>query len=80
MCRDENKSPPSLKILEITYSNFVIARAIYAFAKLGIADLRVLSASLHESPDDSGYPPIRDADDGSEDPPWLDHPCRCRHS
>ncbi len=31
--------PPSLKILDITYSNFVIARALYAFAKLGIADL-----------------------------------------
>ena len=31
-------TPPGLKILEITYSNFVIARALYAFAKLGIAD------------------------------------------
>lgn len=31
--------PPSVKILEITYSNFVIARALYAFAKLGLADL-----------------------------------------
>jgi hypothetical protein len=31
-------SPPSLRILELTYSNFVIARALYAFAKLGIAD------------------------------------------
>jgi len=36
MTRDETP-PPSLKILEITYSNFVIARALYAFAKLGIA-------------------------------------------
>ena len=35
----EEIPPPSLKILEITYSNFVIARALYAFAKLGIADL-----------------------------------------
>ncbi len=35
----EESPPPSLKILEITYSNFVIARALYAFAKLGIADL-----------------------------------------
>lgn len=35
----EDGPPPSLKILEITYSNFVIARALYAFAKLGIADL-----------------------------------------
>lgn len=31
--------PASLKILEITYTNLVIARALYAFAKLGIADL-----------------------------------------
>jgi len=38
MTREETV-PPSLKILEITYSNFVIARALYAFAKLGIADL-----------------------------------------
>lgn len=35
----EEESSPSLRILEITYSNFVIARALYAFAKLGIADL-----------------------------------------
>lgn len=35
----EDGPPPSLRILEITYSNFVIARALYAFAKLGIADL-----------------------------------------
>lgn len=35
----EEATPPGLKILEITYSNFVIARALYAFAKLGIADL-----------------------------------------
>ena len=35
----EGTPPPSLKILEITYSNFVIARALYAFAKLGLADL-----------------------------------------
>ena len=35
----EEIPPPSLKILELTYSNFVIARALYAFAKLGIADL-----------------------------------------
>ena len=38
MTHDE-ASPPSLRILEITYSNFVIARALYAVAKLGIADL-----------------------------------------
>ena len=38
MTNDTNL-PPSVKILEITYSNFVIARALYAFAKLGIADL-----------------------------------------
>jgi SAM-dependent methyltransferase len=38
MTREETP-PPGLKILEITYSNFVIARALYAFAKLGIADL-----------------------------------------
>ena len=38
MTHDEGP-PPSLKILEITYSNLVIARALYAFAKLGIADL-----------------------------------------
>jgi hypothetical protein len=38
MAHDE-AAPPGLKILEITYSNFVIARAMYAFAKLGIADL-----------------------------------------
>jgi len=37
MSREE--TPPGMKILEITYSNFVIARALYAFAKLGIADL-----------------------------------------
>jgi hypothetical protein len=30
--------PPSLTILETTYSNFVIARALYTFAKLGLAD------------------------------------------
>lgn len=36
---NDTSLPPSLKILEITYSNFVIARALYAFAKLGIADL-----------------------------------------
>lgn len=35
----EETAPPSFRILEITYSNFVIARALYAFAKLGIADL-----------------------------------------
>ena len=33
------ETPPNLKILEITYSNFVIARGLYTFAKLGIADL-----------------------------------------
>ena len=38
MTHDET-APPSLEILEITYSNLVIARALYAFAKLGIADL-----------------------------------------
>lgn len=38
MTHDE-APPPSLKILEITYSNLVVARALYAFAKLGIADL-----------------------------------------
>jgi len=37
--KHEDGPPPSLKILEITYSNFVIARALYAFAKLGIADV-----------------------------------------
>ena len=37
--RHDEASPPGLRILEITYSNFVIARALYAFAKLGIADL-----------------------------------------
>ena len=35
MTHDET-APPSLEILEITYSNLVIARALYAFAKLGI--------------------------------------------
>lgn len=35
----EDGLPPAMKILEITYSNFVISRALYAFAKLGIADL-----------------------------------------
>jgi hypothetical protein len=35
----DETTPPSLEILEITYSNLVIARALYAFAKLGIADL-----------------------------------------
>jgi len=30
--------PPGLKILEITFSNLVLSRALYAFAKLGIAD------------------------------------------
>ena len=35
----EATPPPSQQILEITYNNFVIARALYAFAKLGIADL-----------------------------------------
>jgi len=36
---NDTSLPPSVKILEITYSNFVVARALYAFAKLGIADL-----------------------------------------
>jgi hypothetical protein len=35
----EDGPPASLKILEITYSNFVTARALHAFAKLGLADL-----------------------------------------
>ncbi len=35
----EEAPPPGLRILEITYSNLVTARAIYAFAKLGLADL-----------------------------------------
>jgi len=35
----ENPAPPALQILEITYSNLVIARAMYAFAKMGIPDL-----------------------------------------
>lgn len=35
----DDAPPPNVKILELTYSNFVIARALYAFAKLGIADL-----------------------------------------
>jgi len=35
----EETAPPGARILEITYSNLVIARALYAFAKLGIADL-----------------------------------------
>ncbi len=35
----EEGPPPSVKILEMTYSNFVIARALYAFAKLGMADI-----------------------------------------
>lgn len=45
--------PPSVRILEITYSNFVIARALYAFAKLGIADLlrdKALSSEELASP------------------------------
>lgn len=36
---EEETVPPGLKILEITFTNLVIARALYAFAKLGIADL-----------------------------------------
>jgi hypothetical protein len=36
---EEEAVPPGLKILEITYSNVVLARALYAFAKLNIADL-----------------------------------------
>lgn len=35
----QDNPAPFLKILEITYSNFVIARGLYAFAKLGLADL-----------------------------------------
>jgi hypothetical protein len=35
---EKQSLPPGLQVLEITYSNFVIARGIYAFAKLGIAD------------------------------------------
>ena len=35
------ETPPNLKIPEITYSNFVITRGLYTFAKLGIANLLV---------------------------------------
>lgn len=57
MTNDTSLSP-SVKILEITYSNFVIARALYAFAKLGIADLlgdrtlssEELAATAHVDP------------------------------
>jgi SAM-dependent methyltransferase len=44
----EQTPPPSSRILEITYSNFVVARALYAFAKLGIADLLAKGASSSE--------------------------------
>lgn len=37
--RHEENPAASSRILEITYSNFVTARALYAFAKLGIADI-----------------------------------------
>ncbi len=54
----DQETPPGAKILEITYSNFVIARGLYAFAKLGIADLLVnRTASSEELATEAGVDP-----------------------
>ena len=54
----EQASPPGVKILEITYSNLVIARALYAFAKLGIADLLAeKTAGCEELASEAGVDP-----------------------
>lgn len=54
----EDGPPPGLKILEITYSNLVIARALYAFAKLGLADiLGDTTASSEELASTTGVDP-----------------------